>query len=256
MGTKVPQNYSEDIKKFLTTSREITNTCELTQSLLATTRQFGVDFVMFIEFKKVGEFLVPTKSRGNISATFGHRYLQEELYKIDPFILKASTDLIPFTWHEVFKDQRHNGNTELFEAVCHEFGMVDGFAVPSHCSNGAMGMISFMGPLRIDHVAQAYMQQLAIYYRAAMKRLNTIDEPEPAESQLTPRQLECIQWIAEGKSDWEIGVILGLSESTINRHVERAKERLGVRTRMQVVVKALRSGQFGLDDGNSNSAFG
>jgi LuxR family transcriptional regulator, quorum-sensing system regulator BjaR1 len=211
---------------------------------------------MFIEFKKIGDYLMPIKSRGNITATFGHRYLQEELYKMDPFIFKASTDLIPFTWHEVFKDQCHNANTMTFAGICREFGMVDGFVVPSHCSNGALGMISFMGPLSIDHVAQAYMQQLAIYYKAAMKRLDTILEPKPKEGPLTPRQLECIQWIAGGKSDWEIGVILGLSESTINRHVERAKERLGVRTRMQVVVEALCSGQFGLDDGASHSMVG
>jgi DNA-binding CsgD family transcriptional regulator len=59
---------------------------------------------------------------------------------------------------------------------------------------------------------------------------------------LTQRQRECLKWVAAGKTDWEIGSILGLSEATINRHVERAKERLGVRTRVQAVVQAMSGG--------------
>jgi DNA-binding CsgD family transcriptional regulator len=49
-----------------------------------------------------------------------------------------------------------------------------------------------------------------------------------------------LSWAAEGKSDWEIGAIIGISENTVHRHIEKAKSILGVRTRMQAVIAAWR----------------
>jgi DNA-binding CsgD family transcriptional regulator len=59
---------------------------------------------------------------------------------------------------------------------------------------------------------------------------------------LSPRERECLQWIIAGKSDWEIGQILSISEKTVNTHVERAKHKLGVTSRAQVIVAAMRHG--------------
>jgi len=52
---------------------------------------------------------------------------------------------------------------------------------------------------------------------------------------LTPRQIECLKWASDGKTDWEIGRLLGLSSNTVHRHIELAKRRLCVSTRMQAV---------------------
>ena len=61
---------------------------------------------------------------------------------------------------------------------------------------------------------------------------------------LTPRQMEVLQWVALGKSDWEIGRVLGLSESTVHKHVEAAKRNFSVGTRTQAIVAALRQGSI------------
>ena len=45
--------------------------------------------------------------------------------------------------------------------------------------------------------------------------------------------------VAQGKSDWEIGRMLGISESTVHKHIEDAKRRFGVSTRIQLVVRSL-----------------
>jgi DNA-binding CsgD family transcriptional regulator len=51
-----------------------------------------------------------------------------------------------------------------------------------------------------------------------------------------------LRWVAAGKSDWAIGQILRISEKTVNFHVENAKRKLGVGTRIQAVVAAMRAG--------------
>jgi DNA-binding CsgD family transcriptional regulator len=45
-------------------------------------------------------------------------------------------------------------------------------------------------------------------------------------------------WINEGKTDWEIGVILGISEDTVAFHLKNVKGKLGVARRSQIPISA------------------
>ena len=51
-----------------------------------------------------------------------------------------------------------------------------------------------------------------------------------------------------GKSDWEIGKLLGISESTVHKHIEDAKRRFGVSTRIQLVVRSLADARLNFSD--------
>ena len=53
---------------------------------------------------------------------------------------------------------------------------------------------------------------------------------------------------AQGKSDWEIGRLLGISESTVHKHIEDAKRRFGVSTRIQLVVRGLAEARLSFAD--------
>ena len=61
-------------------------------------------------------------------------------------------------------------------------------------------------------------------------------------TKLTAREIECLRWAADGKSEWEIGEIAGLSEHTVDRHVGSARRKLGSTTRCGAVATALRLG--------------
>lgn len=65
---------------------------------------------------------------------------------------------------------------------------------------------------------------------------------------ISPRQLECLALVARGKSDWEAGQILGISDQTVHRHVEAVRMKLGVRRRTQLVAKSLHLGLIGYSD--------
>tara|TARA_R100000027_G_scaffold67607_1_gene67155 strand:+ start:1557 stop:1853 length:297 start_codon:yes stop_codon:yes gene_type:complete len=49
---------------------------------------------------------------------------------------------------------------------------------------------------------------------------------------LTRRESEVLEWIAEAKSDAEIAVILGISRRTVNHHVSRILRKMGVENRV------------------------
>jgi len=55
---------------------------------------------------------------------------------------------------------------------------------------------------------------------------------------LTPRQAEVLYWIAQGKTNAEIAIILGTSPRTVEKHVEQLLERLQVENRVAAAARA------------------
>jgi DNA-binding NarL/FixJ family response regulator len=56
---------------------------------------------------------------------------------------------------------------------------------------------------------------------------------------LTPRAAEALLWVAQGKTNQNIGTILGISESTVKKHMLEIFEKLGVETRSAAALRAL-----------------
>jgi DNA-binding CsgD family transcriptional regulator len=63
----------------------------------------------------------------------------------------------------------------------------------------------------------------------------------PSKRTLTPRERETLHWVAEGKRDHEIAVILRISERTIEQHVHACLEKLGVETRSAATAAVWRA---------------
>lgn len=58
---------------------------------------------------------------------------------------------------------------------------------------------------------------------------------------LTPRQAEVLHWIAEGKTNGEIGTILGCSVNTVKMHLKDIFKRLGLHSRTAAAASAYRA---------------
>ncbi len=61
----------------------------------------------------------------------------------------------------------------------------------------------------------------------------------PSEVSLSEREVETLTWAARGKTSAEIAAILGLTKRTVDFHIDNAREKLGVSTRVQAAVKAV-----------------
>ena len=57
---------------------------------------------------------------------------------------------------------------------------------------------------------------------------------------LTQRETEVLSWVAKGKTNKDIGQILGMSSRTVNKHLEHVFEKLGVETRSAAAALASR----------------
>ena len=61
-------------------------------------------------------------------------------------------------------------------------------------------------------------------------------------AELTPRELDVVQQLAQGKSNQEIAAALTLSEGTVKYHINHVLQKLGAADRTQAVLTALKRG--------------
>jgi len=78
---------------------------------------------------------------------------------------------------------------------------------------------------------------LGEYFHCHMLRRNGVDTSEALV--VSARELDCLRWVAAGKSAWEASVILGISERTVRFHLNSAREKLNCTTTTQAVAKAV-----------------
>lgn len=62
---------------------------------------------------------------------------------------------------------------------------------------------------------------------------------------LTPSEAEALLWVAEGKTAWEAGTILGISEATTNAHIASAAVKLKSSNRAHLITRAFVEGILG-----------
>jgi DNA-binding CsgD family transcriptional regulator len=85
---------------------------------------------------------------------------------------------------------------------------------------------------------------LALLYAGLRQPASAGSHPSRAgaTAPLTPRERDVIAWLAAGKTDRDIGAILGCSHRTVQKHLQRIYEKLGVETRTAAVMRALGPG--------------
>ncbi len=124
------------------------------------------------------------------------------------------------------------------------YGILEGFIGTRHRQDGVQTSVVMVGA-RVDasDPAVRYATHIIaeVYGIAARRLLAAAQAPAPA-SALTQRQRDCLRWVSQGKSGADIAEILGLSPHTVQAYVAEACARLGVRTRVQAVAKALALG--------------
>jgi DNA-binding CsgD family transcriptional regulator len=175
-----------------------------------------------------------------------------KLHENDPVLLHAEQTLLPFFWDSPkFRESLTVPQKEILEHAA-RLGIAGGYTVPIHppWALGAMSASCSVVPDSAPIDARVYFNipMLAMYLYEAACRAQGLPLQADQRVLLSVRERQCLELVAEGKSDWAIGQILGIGESTAHTHIERAKRRLGVATRQQAVVRALVSRQISFCD--------
>jgi LuxR family quorum-sensing transcriptional regulator LasR len=172
-------------------------------------------------------------------------YDELQLHAVDPIVSHCLESALPMLWEaDTFKGREQN---EFYEQAC-DYGLRSGISYPICGPAGQFGVLSFASG-DPEHDANNHnfdaLAALALIrdyaFESSAKFIGKAPSG-PANVKLTPREFECLKWVMNGKSSWEISRILRCSEATINFHISNFKKKFNVHTRQQAVVKAIKAG--------------
>lgn len=176
----------------------------------------------------------------NFGAEFTQRY-ESGLYYQSPTMREARTRQQPFLW--VADDYRQRPSDREFMAALAELGIDCGYTVPFHNRFGEMTMVAFGaggGRCGLETVIMPALAELtlaATFLNGAVSRFL-----RPPPGQLSRRETQCLQLVANGCTTKEVARELTLSERTVKEYLDQVREKLGARTREQAVCIAMTEG--------------
>ncbi len=170
-------------------------------------------------------------------------YKAARFVSVDPAIQVGLRRLLPIDWSEF---DRENDKVRRLFGEASEFGLGrHGISLPVHGRHGDRALLSITSDagekdwrrLRLQYMRD--FQVLALHMHQAILRLAGGRPIE--QTSLSPRERECLLWVAEGKTYWETAMILGLSEHTVRCYLESARHKLGAANNTHAVNKAGRA---------------
>jgi DNA-binding CsgD family transcriptional regulator len=178
----------------------------------------------------------------NFPAQWSERYFERKYHEFDPVVRRTPVISKPFTWDHLLERGQLHPNERLVMEESSEAGLKHGVSVPLYGPSGRVSVLSFASPFDdVDpcrHVG--HLNVLAWQFHVAFAEIARPRKPAKQSFELSDRERDCLRWTAEGKSAWEIGTILNVSENTINFHVKKAMRKLDTTSRTAAVVKAIR----------------
>jgi DNA-binding CsgD family transcriptional regulator len=215
---------------------------QLEASAGAALRRYGFDVVTAVEIGRRDGQRSIAPLFGDMEAAPLLHYLERGHSAHCPVVATASSE--PAVWSEIRARPLQNRQRLVLDELG-SFALNDGHILAVRRGRNLPVAISAAGAKVAldDPVDRMAVHFLSTHYGLIGARLA---QPAHVGSRLSPRQLECLEWVREGKSSFDIGEILGISARTVDQHLLTACQRLGVKTRFQAVVEASLYGAISL----------
>ncbi len=164
-------------------------------------------------------------------------------YAVDPLPQIAMTRQSAFRWsRDVDRGELTDAQATYLDLLP-EFGMAEGFAVPCFGPFARCGFVGVGRPRSEAMFSPENRLKVEVGARVSFQRYVRLVEPYPgADPALSPREMEVLRWIGEGKSNSVIAEILEISPSSVDSYVKRVFAKLGVSDRTSASVRALALG--------------
>ena len=181
----------------------------------------------------------------NTPQAYNEAFFDVHRNRTDPVIQHLRRQSVPIVWDQ--RTYTEQGLGELWEQQA-PFGYRTGIAMALHLPDGKHFLLGVDRHESLPADAAelqrmvADLQLFAVHAQESALRLLLPALLQPERPALTPRELEALRWTMEGKTAWEVGKILGISERTAVLHVNNAMHKLGCVNKHAAVLKALRLG--------------
>lgn len=168
-------------------------------------------------------------------------YQESRFIDVDPTVREGMTSSQLIVWPEA------KTNAPRLWSEAHDFGLKVGVAHSSWAAHGVYGLLTMArhaDALTTNETGDLTLQAswLANLSHSLMSEFVVPKMAPEANVVLTPRECEVLCWTGEGRTAFEIGEILNISERTVNFHVNNLLLKLDATNKVQAVVKAIAMG--------------
>ena len=238
-----PQALEQSTLDFVTTLEGLSGISEVGKAFQDYVSDLGFSNAACITLPEAGTLVAESVLMNSRPEEWSTAYIKQDCVRTDPMVRELFRTYHPFAWSDVTETRELGKREKAVMALASDFEMDCGFVVPIFDTSGNTGLISIAGlGITMNEQLRGALTLASTYVH---NRLCTMKRKEREDDvRLTAREMECLKWIAAGKSDWQIGQILSISNKTVNYHVENVKRKFGVATRIQAVVAAMRQGKL------------
>jgi LuxR family quorum-sensing transcriptional regulator LasR len=208
-------------------------------------RDLGYEHMLFALVPNRHTALEKAHIHSNYPPQWRDIYDSKKLVYIDPTVKHCLAHSTPLVWEPGIFTSRQQ--VEMYEEAC-SYGLRSGISFPIHGAGSEVGMLCYVNDRsssRPRSMELAELSELSLMrdfvFESSLRYVNPGLHAEPVPS-VTPREMECLKWCAEGKSSWDIAHILHCSEAVVNFHFSNLRRKFNTTSRRQAVVKAIRYG--------------
>ncbi len=186
------------------------------------------------------DFLILTNFPGDYVETF----IDDGLYLHAPMVRWATANSGACSWGWI-RDNAQMLTPKEKEVIAFNLshGLTSGYTI-SFSDIGARGLAAIglvpelnVSQSELDAVWREKGREIITMNHVLHLKILTLPYPS-ARKPLTKRQREVLEWVGEGKTTQDIGIIMGLTPATVEKHLRLAREALDVETTAQAVLKA------------------
>ena len=180
-------------------------------------------------------------------------YVRDGWLQMCPAIEETAAGKSPFDYVAFLDRCPQNASVRWQKFMLKAFGVRHAWLVPLSTVSVNKGVTVYLRGKsakseELFHATRHEIHLLAVYLMEALDAEHGVPNGNgnghdiANKPELSSREIDCLHWAARGKSNREIGDILGVSENTVRFHLKNAFRKLDVSSRSQAVSEALRAG--------------
>ncbi|WP_455921294.1 autoinducer binding domain-containing protein [Pseudomonas putida] len=217
------------------------------ESLLWASRELGYEYCSINIFVRRPLAHNKVYKRNNYPLAWSCFYRDGRYAQKDPMLQKCLQAQLPLLW----TDELFEPEPELWGHYRHH-GLRYGLTQAVHSGRGASCLLSLARSQDVISMQEFYDKTGDILWLANLVHNALVPRIEAqvqqqildsvAQAALSARELEVLKWTAQGLTSVDVGKVLKLSERTVNFHIARCIEKLGVCNKLSAVVKTVLCG--------------
>lgn len=170
-------------------------------------------------------------------------YRKNEFWRTDPVVLASKETQGVQRWSDVYN--RTSPAKKILD-LAHKYGLKDGWSCLNKGGIALPWTITSLGGEYKNGTVNAQiiagiLERISPYFHMAITSIRTKNTAKNIQK-LTNREHEVLKWLSKGKTSWEISIILGVAEVTVNFHVKNIKTKLNTVSRSQAIAVAAAMG--------------